>query len=618
MSILCNKALEKDLPKRYLPFSEKRILAKLVQAVIRENVIETDWTPDKEKAGGVYKLHTLNAKGFITIPVKQKYLLGQLEIKDKILHALNGMEKEIKTSVEFLQAMFGPLDLAPHGIKKLHDELQNSIRNDALAMEALEKFIEFKNDKNNILDMLLEKKKLDPSFSPLTYLEQSVIEGHTLHPCSKTRLGLSIDETRRFAPEWRSEVDLVVLAIHKDVARITCMEKQSITEILLSDYPELHKEYCHLTSYELLPVHPWQYEHTIRKHYQKELIENRIIPLHTSIRVRPLMSFRSMAPTKGSTLHHIKTAVNIQMTSAKRTVSPASVHNGPVLSKLLKDIEQKDPFIKGKAVFLSEIAGCHFKVIHPSSELDLEKNLSCIIRENPEAALAPDKLAIPAAALLNKLPFSKGILIKELVESYAISHRLSPKIAAMNFVEEYGKVLIPVLIHLIVKYGISMEAHLQNAIIIFRKGQPVELMIRDNGGIRIHQQDASSWLDLNQIDQSTNILTDQYLDLYKMFSHAVIHNHLGELIVILAKEFSVGEIYLWRMVKQVIKHTFQELYSNLSTKEQAMGLEAYIFSSHTHLKALISMRLSDTYTENMYVEAPNPLIVEREDKYDEA
>ena len=50
---------------------------------------------------------------------------------------------------------------------------------------------------------------------------------------------------------------------------------------------------------------------------------------------RPLMSLRTLAPLDGGR-PHLKTAVDVQMTSAVRTVSPAAVHNGPAVTALLR------------------------------------------------------------------------------------------------------------------------------------------------------------------------------------------------------------------------------------------------------------------------------------------
>ena len=53
------------------------------------------------------------------------------------------------------------------------------------------------------------------------------------------------------------------------------------------------------------------------------------------------MSLRTVAPIDGG--DHIKTAVDVQMTSAVRTVSPAAVHNGPRLSALLRTLTRDLP-----------------------------------------------------------------------------------------------------------------------------------------------------------------------------------------------------------------------------------------------------------------------------------
>ncbi len=43
---------------------------------------------------------------------------------------------------------------------------------------------------------------------PLAYFEQCVVDGHPLHPCCRTRVGLSRSEVLAYAPEHRGTVDL--------------------------------------------------------------------------------------------------------------------------------------------------------------------------------------------------------------------------------------------------------------------------------------------------------------------------------------------------------------------------------------------------------------------------
>jgi siderophore synthetase component len=170
----------------------------------------------------------------------------------------------------------------------------------------------------------------------------------------------------------------------------------------------------------------------------------------------------------------------------------------------------------------------------------------------------------------------------------------------------YSKVVLPSLVNLIIKYGISLEAHLQNAIVIFENGTPVKLMIRDNGGIRIHKGILGEWTEILKINNATNLLTDSSIDLYQMFSHAVLHNHLGEIIVKLTKEFGINESLLWDKVGEVIQETLNSLRKQERYKQVA-DFEDYIFGKNSYLKALLTMRLSDSIVDNMYVMANNPL-----------
>ncbi|MBT2640042.1 IucA/IucC family protein [Bacillus sp. ISL-39] len=593
--------------QKFLPLSQKRILQKLIQAVIREKVCEYEWKPNGF-TGGTYILKApLNRT--IQFDVKKIYYLGHIDIDGPILLADNQTHSELTHPVQFLQVLF-ETDITSNSVQTLINELDNSVTNDAIALTAKEyrRVSETSTSETRAFDTLIKMKNKDPHFSPLTYLEQWATEGHTIHPCSKTRIGLSPEENQKYSPEWAAEVQLVLLAVHESHSTSSSMSDEEIKDLLLSDYPFLSKEMDELASYVLIPVHPWQYEHMIKKYYREELDKKLIIPLHSVIPVKPLLSFRSLAPSLGRKLHHIKTAVNIQMTSAKRLVSPASVNNGPVISKLLKEIEKTDPLLKERVVFLPEVAGCHFSSSRKFPGIDLEKNLSCIIRENPEAYLAKDELAVPAASLINTLPFSSGTLMKDLILGYRDKNMVSIEKSATEYLELYAKTVIPCLVQLVVQYGISLEAHLQNAIVVFKEGKPSKLMIRDNGGIRIHRGKFSQWVDSVKLDNSTNLLTDRPEDLYQMFSHAVLHNHFGEIILNLTKEFGINESILWTQVKDVLSKAISIISNQNNCTEQASEFETWVLGPHTYLKALLKMRLNHSVTDNIYVPAPNPLL----------
>ena len=50
----------------------------------------------------------------------------------------------------------------------------------------------------------------------LTYSESLVPEGHPTHPLTKTKLPLTMEEVRAYAPEFEKEIPLQIMMIEKD------------------------------------------------------------------------------------------------------------------------------------------------------------------------------------------------------------------------------------------------------------------------------------------------------------------------------------------------------------------------------------------------------------------
>ncbi|MFF5077751.1 IucA/IucC family protein [Actinoplanes sp. NPDC000266] len=253
----------------------------------------------------------------------------------------------------------------------------------------------------------------------LGLVEQQITDGHPLHPCCRTRGGMSVADVLAYAPEHSPVIRLRRLAV--PAGR------------WFGDGPPV------------LYAHPWQADH-LRDRYPWLRDDGETAP------VRPLMSLRTVAPLDGGP--HVKTAVDIQMTSAVRTVSPAAVHNGPLLSRLLTTLTAGLPI----EVLAETGAGAVIVDGEP------QRHLAHLFRAAPR--LAAGELAVPLAWLgAAPLPRGRGD------DAYTMMGLIS-------------RVLFGPVVELLAR-GVALEAHGQNTLLVLADGRPARILYRDLGGVRV-------------------------------------------------------------------------------------------------------------------------------------
>ncbi|WLR47445.1 IucA/IucC family protein [Halobacillus litoralis] len=572
-------------------------LHQLIQAIFREHIVPYEW-----RDSGNTLILLLN-DGELHVPVSNLYIFHHIDIDGDIRFLDRDDNQALVDNSETCLKLLFP----GNNRSDFYKEVLNSVTNLALALTVAE-------HRRRQIETLAEDafSYAVTLKSPLDFFEQWVIQGHTIHPCSRTRMGVAPEDVARYAPEWEGNPDVLPLLVHKDRYHMTSKNGKSTKSILLEEYPELNKGVQHVCEnhdldaedYEIIPIHPWQWEHTITKYYKDDLKEKLLLPVNEfTIPTSALISFRSLAPLDDRFKHHIKTAVNVQMTSAVRTVSAASTKNGPTLSRLLQTVFSRDEALSRSLTVMGEEVGIHYKPAQKENENFLQKNAAAILRENPERDLEIGEVAIPAASLLAPSPFSGKLIVEELAEFYP-----SPE----GFIYDYAKTVLPGVLTLITKYGISMEAHLQNCVVIFEKGRPKKAVLRDYGGIRIMNERLEQHFVEQPIDPSTNLLTKDRSELLDVFSHALFHNHLGEIIVALARITSVEEENMWSKVELVIHETYEQMKEDKQIPTEALLDKEEILTKPTKMKALVKMRLSDQYTDNLYVEIPHPFAKRKE------
>ena len=378
------------------------------------------------------------------------------------------------------------------------------------------------------------------SADPLVHLEQSVVDGHPLHPCARTRTGLSQAQVLAYAPEHRPTVRLreVVVPAQRWYGR------ECAPRLLL-----------HPFQHDLLrDEHPWLAE------------------VSREVDAYPLMSLRTLA-IAADPAHHVKTAVDLQMTSAVRTVSPASIHNGPVLSGLIAGIAQRVPNLQ----VLAEVGGGAVIV-----DGEPDRRLAVLHRVLPR--LEPGEVAIPVAALSAPTPAAHAPLLDEVMDHGYGGDPLS-------LLDAFAGLLLAPLFGLL-GLGVALEAHGQNLLVVVRDGRLRRLWYRDFGGVRVSPRRLrEAGIDPPALQGA--LTTDDPEVLRTKVIASAVSTVLGEVIALLGRH-GLDEEKAWHRVAAVARAV------------AGPDGEA-LFAATVPVKAMTAMRLTEPSLADIWCDLPNPM-----------
>ncbi|MDG0844578.1 siderophore synthetase [Staphylococcus equorum] len=428
----------------------------------------------------------------------------------------------------------------------------------------------------------------------LTYSESIVVEGHPTHPLSKTKLPLTDEEVKLYAPEFEKIIALKVMLIHKADCITTSMEddEQYILNHIIPEYRYKLKAFLEpyqfeLDDYRVILVHPWQYDNVIVHQFSKWIKEGRLLPTPFDVESKATLSFRTMALINKP--FHIKLPVNIQATSAVRTVSAVTTVDGPKLSYELQDMLELHPQLQ---VALEPYG------IHVNIDDDTARQLACIVRHKPY--IVDNGTTLVTASLVNKNPVDNKVVVDSYLEWIGEG---PTSIAIKQFLSSYAKTLIEPLIAYIQDYGIALEAHMQNTIVNLGPNYQMKLIIRDLGGLRIDLETLK--FKLPHIDvNNTSLIAENIESVIEKFQHSVIQNQIAELIHHFSKYEQVDETMLFELVGNIVDEAIDP------QKAHAQVLKAVLFGPTISVKALLRMRMESKVKQYVTIKLKNPLYKE--------
>lgn len=596
--------------------ANQSMMFRLLGALIRENLFPRDCQISKQRTAVDRTKFTEHQKWIcvqqkqtghqLWIPVQHEGAFKQFQLLSPILFQTGNDQREVEDIfqlIPLLRESFG-VDIP----SALENELSNSFdylvigyRKQREQYNVLQqRFLQRSIHETNYISALTMLKKKE-SFDEYLFSEAMAVEGNPLHPCAKMRMGMSdAPVSPKYLPESCQSIPIHVLLVPKKHVHITSSLQEDVNQLLFRLSPELEKvaiRSCQeqgvlLEESCLFFVHPWQYEHLVQQHYPIE----EWVKLPTSLSGRSLLSLRTIDLIDLGI--HLKLPVHIQMTNAVRTLSPQATINGPILSRVCNQLLRAHLEYRDRMVILSELVGVHFR---KGAEHDsfFSSNLSYTIREHPRDFIDQGELAFVGAALLEKGPWGRPLIL-DLMKHAFEGQKLTLQ-HAIDYIEHYAKRCLPPFLYLLQRYGIALEGHMQNVIVVTRKGYIQRILVRDMGGIRVYrgrfeQQETGHLL------EEGPVMVDEMQEVYNKFLHSVLQNHLGALIFVISSYLQITEGPLWERVAQVVKESLD------STSPYFMEDQQALFESMIETKSLLAMRQRNRSAHDyLYIDLVNPL-----------
>lgn len=573
--------------------ADRNMQYRVVNALIKENIWTHSTTIFKENHYITIEFEQV----LLNVHYKYESALSRYEFDGPIIY-MNHQHKESVDSLENLLDILVTdfhIDIPFHLKSELihsRDSFIEVYKEFDTRHEYLQRHDKYINDSERLnFFTWLEKLKKNNDIDDVLYSESLIFEGHPTHPLTKTKLPLSMEEVRTYSPEFEKIINLKVMLIHNEYVNVTTILDHSqfiLNEVIPEYLDELHtfmndRERL-LKDYKVILVHPWQYEHTIRNKF-KEWLQNHIListPFH--VPSKATSSFRTMSLINHP--YHVKLPVNVQATSAVRTVSPETTIDGPKLSQALhrelNQYTQLDVVLEPYGLFAK-------------TDSDDARQLACIIREKP--FIKNDGILLVTGALVNKNVVDNEITVDSYLKwmnDDINQHTIH------QFMRNYTRQLVIPLLALIQDYGIALEAHMQNTLVHLGPEYQIQFIVRDLGGSRIDIKTLSQKLKHIEVENKS-LLADSIEEVIMKFQHAVVQNQLAELIFHFKKYDFIKEEELFNIIQEEIEVAIND------TKPHADTLRKVLFGPTITVKALLKMRMKKKVKKYLNISLDNPI-----------
>lgn len=448
----------------------QKLLAKLLRESIYEEVLSVQIIEDQADGPDVYEL-ALTSDLAYHFKARQR-IWSDLAIEaDSIFRVEAGAPQSAVSVSRFLIDARGHMGMSAATLATFLREVQHTLLGDLRQTVALEG-----QDANALLDLHPDQL-------------QRLLDGHPKAIANKGRLGWSFTDMVAYAPEAKAMIQLYWIAVQQEecvFATSDELDQQKLLDASLDEAAKtellacLAREKIDLDRYYLLPVHPWQWTHSILPSFTEDIAQRRLLPLGSfGDPYRPQQSLRTLANQRRPEALNVKLALSILNTSAHRGIPAKFIAAGPRLSRWIADQISADSFLARdqRVLVLSEVAGIFWR--HPDYQhiedapYRHHEMLGAIWRESIHALIGPDERADLTATLF-QMDENGRPLLDAFVEKSGLT--IEAWLARL-----FDVVVLP-LYHLLCVYGLGFIAHGQNITLVTRNYIPSRVVLKDLQG----------------------------------------------------------------------------------------------------------------------------------------
>lgn len=444
--------------------------------------------------------------------------------------------------------------------------------------------------------------ELDPnSVRPMRAAEQALCFGHPFHPMAKSAQGFDEADLRRYAPELGAEFALVFFAAERGYLQEAFLDADHAlrAEALLRQLAGPAAQGVGADR-RLIPCHPWQANYLRRHPETIALLEaGALTDLgEGAAAVFPTSSVRTVwCPSVGLFL---KLALNVHITNFLRVNPPEQMQRSIDAARALRAAQPAGYY--GSLHVLPEwgyrtVRAAGGFLDYPGT---LAASIGFLVRAAPSGALQGRPMVV--AGLLEVEPrHGMPALIKALQHAASQAGRRLDAELAGDWIATYAETFLVPALRLFAETGISLEAHVQNSMIVLDGGWPATAFVRDLEGVSIAREIAERAGILAGLAPESPAIYDTD-EAWHRFKYYIVVNHLGHLLAVLARFGPAAEALLWRRVRNVLV----QARGVLSDSGQEY-LDDLLTAASLPAKANLLSCFRRRGDRPCYVDIPNPL-----------